>query len=383
MTIAIDIRSLQSHPGGITEYVLALCTSLLKTTDEHYYIFFTSGTRQLSIPFPHSGPRHEVVHCRLPNKILNATLFLFRWPKLDHFIETRVGRKIDVFFMPNIGFCSFTHRANIVLTVHDISFALYPQLFGWKMRAWHILICPRNILMRAQRIIAVSHWTRHNLIREYAISEDRITVTPLASSLHQTNGKTAALPPSLRDERRYLLLLGAHDNRKNAQGIIDAFVRARSKYPSTMHGMSLVLTGDVGTIERVICSVSGTAAVREYIICVGFVDRKERDRLIASAWGLLYPSMYEGFGIPLLEAAQYGIPIVASARASIGEVIDCGALLIDPYNSEELAFAMHSICSDRELRSAVTQGYKAQEGTFNWNKTARHTREALEYAHRN
>ena len=267
----------------------------------------------------------------------------------------------------------------VVTTVHDITFRLYPDWFTLKDRlvlGWGL----RATLRTAAGTLAVSECTRRDLEQVYGLAPERITVTPNALAngfAPPTKEATEETLARLGVQRPYALFVGVLQPRKNIERMVRATIAAREE-----HGLDLrlVVAGKVGwkaesALETVLAAeVAGTA---QYL---GYVDDEDLPALYAGAEMLLFPTLYEGFGIPVLEAFACGTPVITSNVSALPEVAGDAALLVDPRDEAAIASAIANLTRDEDLRTRlIARGHERVE-RFSWTRTARLTLEAYERA---
>jgi glycosyltransferase involved in cell wall biosynthesis len=298
-----------------------------------------------------------------PNKALNAAWWLTDRPGLG----SLVGVTPDVFWAPNQNFIPATSGARFVLTVHDLSFERYPEFFSLKQRLWHRAVNPKKLCQRADALLAVSEHTKRDLIELYGIAPDKITVTYPGF----TNLTYAQDVMPMRLPERYILHVGAMEPRKNQRSLIDAFGQLK-----TLVGMSdvkLILVGPDGWRNREIRNAIRGASHADDILTFGFVNPREKAELYRRASVFAFPSFYEGFGLPALEAMAAGAPVVASFASSLGEVVGDAGILIDPYRPLELAEALVSILESPAFAARLSEHGRDRAGRFTWKSCAEKT----------
>ncbi len=371
MRIALDARPLLEDGGGVFGYTYNLFEALIRLYPEDTFVLFWTGRNKLPKAI-HAlkAPNTQFLHINVPNKIINGFLAVIRKPQLDTLIARKTKMSVDAIFFPNLGFITHSARIPALVTVHDMSFIVHTELYTHKQQWWHTLINPYRILHSANALCAVSSQTKGDIESLYHVPSEHIYVTPLACPVSPKNDTKRTIP-----EGPYALLLSAHDARKNASGAIEALLRYRIAYPSS--SVRLVCT----TTHRALSDLERYIArhhplQKDMIVLVTNVDDTYRNALLKSAQVLMYPSMYEGFGLPLLEAARWGIPVIASSNSSIPETIQGKAILVDPYSVQEITQAITEIFAHPSpAPSASTQSNDEQ---YSWDQTARQTKGILE-----
>lgn len=253
----------------------------------------------------------------------------------------------------------------VVMTVYDMTHELYPELFSANDRtiAWK-----RAVLGRAQRIIAISENTKRDLLRFYPLEENRVAVVHLAHSLGR--GRAVAASPDLPEN--YLLFVGQRGGYKNFAFFV------RSVAPLLRDNPDLVIVcagGGAFTPQEhdLLAALKVAARVRQFPV--------SDDALVAlygGAMAFVFPSLYEGFGIPVLEAYSCGCPVLLSNRSSLPEVGGEAAVYFDPEDEESLRSAAVRVITDAGLRESLVARGRARAGAFSWEKVARETRTIYE-----
>jgi len=360
MRIAVDIRPLlDPQKAGVSLYTLNLVRWLTKRGAHDYRLFCNSYGR----PFPEDAPPEyiNVRHCqaRWPNKALNACIAAFGHPRID-----RMVGGAEVLYLPNLNFAAA--GCPTVVTVHDLSFRRYPEFFSPKQRLWHRLIDADSLLKKAAIVIAVSKHTKDDIIETYGIAEDRIRiVTPAVSGEFRPRDekKIASVRGKYGLPERFILCLGTLEPRKNVEGLIRAFNIIDAD-------TDLVIVGGKGWMYDRIFKAAAQSPKRQRIHFLGYVAEWDKPALYCAASAFVYPSFYEGFGIPALEAMACGTPVIASHASSLGEVVGDAGLLINPANHEEIAWAIDSMLDDTALRERCRARGIEKAADFSWEKGA-------------
>ncbi len=261
----------------------------------------------------------------------------------------------------------------VVYTLHDLSLIKFRDKHP-RERVWYFDLFFKRRLPYASHIITVSDFIRSEIIEELKIPQQMITTVHEAPDPGFSPRSEAELSETLRRHglpREYILFVGTLDPRKNLPLLLDALSICKTDVP-------LVLVGWQGWgDEEVWRGIEGLGLSRRVFV-TGYVSEDTLACLFSGAVAFVYPSLYEGFGLPVLEAMACGCPVICSNAASLPEVAGDAALLIDPKSAESLAHSLDEICSDSELRDSLrTRGF-ARAAQFSWRETARRTLEVFQ-----
>ena len=380
MRIGIDVRCLQDGThSGVEEYVRALLEELFASDTENEYLLFANAWNTGRIDFSWTE-RYRNVSVRLsrwPNKLLNLCFWYFGWPKAD-----RMLGGTDVFFMPNLNFIALSRDVRFVLTAHDLSFELFPETFSWKRRLWHVFVDFRRLVRRADRVIAVSQSTADDLRAVYGTSEQKIRVIPSGiRDIFRPVDRNDATLLSIKEKYglpfKFILSLGTIEPRKNLISLLRAFETMQGSGHPELMKYALVIAGTEGWASRDFFDQVRRSPVRDRIILTGFVEDRDKPGLYSLASAFVYPSLYEGFGFPPLEALACGTPVIASHSSSLPEVVGAEAILIDPYRPEEILQALRQLLLSRELQEILRDAGPVQASHFSWPRAAASVRKVL------
>ena len=262
-----------------------------------------------------------------------------------------------------------------VVTVHDLAWARYPETYDPADLRMQTRVVPRS-LRRAAHIITVSHSTARDLTETLDVPAERITAIPLGVSPtfspHGPALSPDAFPGAERLAGGYLLHLatGGPHPRKNVAGLLEAYARLRADQPAP----PLVVAGDVASERgRALMDTAADLGLADHVIFPGQVSEAVLPALYRSAALLVYPSLYEGFGLPILEAMASGLPVITSNRSSMPEVAGDAAILVDPESVEDLTAALRQALTDDALRRDLAQRGLDRSRKFTWERTARET----------
>jgi len=270
--------------------------------------------------------------------------------------------------------------APLVVTVHDISYVTNPEWFS--PRDLRVLSAgvPRSI-RKAAHVITVSESARRQIVDQYRVPEDRISAIPngpgpAAKPIENGEARAELSALGLNFERPYLLAVGNLQPRKNLVRFIQAF---RILVESHHHEVELVIVGPRRyRAEEVLQAAAGTAT--ELIHFTGYVTDRQLAACYACSTAFVFPSLYEGFGMPALEAMAHGIPVACSDVDALREVCGDAALLFDPHSVDGIANAIDKVLKDSDLRQRLSQAGIARAAQFSWEKSAQLTLEVYRKA---
>jgi glycosyltransferase involved in cell wall biosynthesis len=369
MRIGIDATPLLKERSGIGQYVHGLIQGL-QTVDvrNSYRLFYPSWTEfGGSSPFSvHSFPTQRLPW---PKWYLSLATGFCRWPfpKLS-----RLTNSEDLFhwtsnFLPPKG-CR-----RQIMTLYDLTSLLFPKHHPWGRRVAHSMMIARSAAV-ADGIIVISHHTKQDVMRYLGVPESKLYVVhPAASSLFASKSvaqRSMALSKYGLPDKSYILFIGNIEPRKNLVRLLVAYSEAR-KQLTRRH--RLVLVGGQGWQNAEIFRKAEELDLGSDLIFLGYVPDEDLPALMSGAVVFVYPSLYEGFGLPPLEAMACGTPVITSNVASLPEVVGDAAILIDPYDTAALASSLTRVLESRELRQELHErGIKRAE-LFSWENTARQT----------
>lgn len=371
LKIGIDIRCLMSPTRtGVAEYTHELLNAIFKIDKENqYYLFYNSYNEVFEhIPL-WSGNNLHYIATNWPNKLFNASIKILGWPKLDKLVS-RHG-KLDYFFSPNLNFTALSKHVKPILTVHDLSFKFFPQFFSIKQKLWHWAINPKKQCQQADSILVLSENTKRDIVNYYKISSEKIKVAH--GGLAEIFGRPPADKEKVKQKynlpNRFILFLGTVEPRKNIIGLIEAFERV---YSSLSIPYSLVIAGSGrGWKNKEIYDRALASPLRDKIEFIGYVEYAEKPALYSLADLFVYPSFYEGFGFPVLEAMACGVPVITSNRSSLPEITNNATYLVNPNRPAELADAIVKMLTDNNLREHFKKAGLEQTKKFTWEAAAK------------
>ena len=257
----------------------------------------------------------------------------------------------------------------VVLTIHDVSYERHPEWYPYR-RDWMRRSFYRRSARAAARILTDSEFSAAEIAAAYHISRARITVAPLgvSASFHPADAtKPEELPTEVA--MPYLLHVGDLHERRNLPLVVDAMMAARRHFGSAV-AMSLVLAGVDRGVGDGVCAMAAEAGAPEAVVPLGRVDEAMLHVLYHCATALVYPSRYEGFGLPVLEALASGTPVIASRAASMPEVVGDAGILLDPDDSAAWTTAIVDVANDEHVRNRLKAAGPVRAAAFTWDRTA-------------
>lgn len=370
LRIAVDIRHLATPlHTGVAQYTISLLHALIPLAPHIHFTLFSSGklaAREHVPVFPYENCTH--IHLQTSNRLL-AFRSLF---SPNFALEQLLPHEIDAWFFPNLNFI----RTNkpYTLTIHDISFALFPHFFTLKQRLWHTLVHPKRLFTHASHLFAVSNNTKIDAVQLFDIPETKISVThlgiPPAILVEQPNNNPERLA-QLGITFPYFLTLSSFEPRKNLLRLILAYnhFRHTTQMKNPPH---FVLAGGGGWKEKPLQKLIASSPYKNDIHLLRRFLESDKPLLYKNAVAFLFPSIYEGFGLPPLEALACGTPVIVSQTSSLPELFGEKAMLINPLAPHDFAFAMEQMFN-QQIRERYQKSSDAIRQTFTFHKTAQKT----------
>lgn len=377
MRIAVDIRSLTApHKTGVGIVTESIVRAMAVQAPDDEFLLFATGSEEALMNIPEWNlPNVTVAPLRVPNKLANLLWSLPIGPTMERFLPVQP----DVWLFPN----AHIHKTQLPYTVifHDAAIKTMPECFTLKdhLRAG---VAQETTMFRAARsVIAVSEHSRRDAIEYYGVASESIVAAPLGVD------HTVFLPreqPSDRSyraaydlNRPYILWLATREPRKNADAVIRAYTLFRDRGGAAI---PLVLAGAQGWKTKHIDEALRSSPYQSDIRAHLYVPEKHKAALYRGATVFVFPSLYEGFGLPVLEAMACGVPVITSLTSSLPDVVGNAALLIDPLNITDLAHALTQLLDGENgaaFRSKLVARSLVQAKTFSWNATATIVLDAL------
>ncbi len=365
MSIYVDVSAAVNRRAGLGRYAESLARALVALRPDRFALFCNAG----------KGARYPLNGLEgVPHRRVRAGYKPWR---MAVWVGSLAGLGFDG-LLPGAELYHATEHLLLplrgvpgVLTVHDLIFRLFPEHHKW-LNLWYLNATMPRYCHRAAAIIAVSDATRRDLVRRYGVPEARITVVHEAAAAH-------FVPPSPEQvERaracyglpeRYLLRVGTIEPRKNLERLLDALVELRRSDPDAR----LVVVGAKGWLYEGFFQRLEATDLREAVQVTGRVPDADLPAIYGGATLLVEPSLYEGFGLPLLEAMACGTPVVCSSTSSLPEVGGTAASYFDPHDTHAIAGRIRAIWRDRGLQESMRQAGLVRAAQFSWERAARET----------
>lgn len=361
MIIAIDGNEANVEKRvGISEYAFELLKEFSNHSQNTKFIIYLKDKPRADLPRPSDNWTYKVIG---PRKLWTQIVL-----PINLYKDCRLkGRQIDVFF-------SLTHYAPrfspvpTVISVMDLSFIHFPEMFKasdlYQLRSW-----TAYSVRQAARVFTISNASKNDIIKEYKIPENKVVVTYPGIKMTNKNSKIKNKYKIFGD---YILFVGTLQPRKNIERLIEAFSTLRNR------NLQLIIVGKTGWLYEDILNAPKKYGVVENVKFLEFVSDEDLSELYSNAEFFILPSLYEGFGLPVLEAMQHGCPVITSNVSSLPEAGGDAALYVNPESTEDIAEKMAMLLKDEKLRKEMIEKGKRQVKKFSWEKTARETLKVLE-----
>ena len=368
MKIGIDCRTILNPQfgelAGVGHYTYYLIKYLLETDKQNEYILFFYD-RRIKVPEFEQANVKIVYFPGLEN--LGKVPFFYR-----HWFIPQVLRlyRLDVYHNPANIIPIFYFKKSVI-TIHDLAIYKNPEWFPDHQFFPKRILIPWSIA-KAKKIIAVSQNTKDDLIKLFNINKDKIVVIHEgAEDYNKFLLEENKIAEKVKIKDPYFLFIGTLEPRKNLVRLIEAF--AEFLKISQNKNFKLVLAGKQGWKFEPIFETIESLGLNDKVLCLGYISLEEKIYLLKNALALTYPSLYEGFGLPIVEAMNLGVPIITSNIASIPELVIDNALLIDPYNVETIRNALQEVATDSQLRENLSKKGRGIAQNFTWQECARKT----------
>jgi len=263
----------------------------------------------------------------------------------------------------------------VVVSIHDLSFEHLPETFRWRSRK-QLRITVRRSAREAAQVIALSEFARSDIVASYHVSSEKVTVIPLAAPAHfgpvQDEEELQRVRQTYGIEGDYILSVGTIQPRKNLSRLVAAYSRLRWARPEVKLPQ-LVLVGKCAWLYDETLRTIKELEVSNSVILTGYVPGADLPALYSGALCFVYPSYFEGFGLPPLEAMKCGTPVIVGDRTSLPEVVGDAGLLVNPFEVDSITSAIQRVITDSNLRAQLRVKGLERAKLFDWQETARQT----------
>lgn len=384
MKIGIDVNCLLFDHSGIGHYTRNLVENLLLIDKSNQYFLYADNflrkraerQAELAALVDHTHGRGKIVVLPLPPKIKE---FLLGTP---YPLKNLIRQDLDVYFAPHFTGIAQNGFTKTVVTVHDVIFLKHPEYWAGNLGRYYarrVKIAVQN----AKKIIVDSEATKKDLIELLNVPENKIKVVYLGSSdkfksFNRITEKDIILQKTsqyLDPRYQYILSVGTIEPRKNFEAIVRAFallpLQIKNRY-------RIALIGSNGWKNEALSQIIYDSNLKEKVVFPGFIPDTDLPYIYNRADVFVYPSLAEGFGLPVLEAMASGLPVITSNNSSLPEVVEKAGLLVNPQDEKEIAAALKTLILKPKLAQKLSRLGLEQAKKFSWEKTAKQTLKILE-----
>ncbi|MGB3903440.1 MAG: glycosyltransferase family 1 protein [Anaerolineae bacterium] len=363
MRICVNASPAVHHIAGLGRYTQELMAALLAIDSENDYVAFYNRPGEAQVDPPLDRISHLTTN--LATKPWRMTALIGHLARIP---QDRLFPEVDLFhatdhLLPRLA------RVRSVFTLHDLVFRFYPETHKLLNRWFLTLMMPR-FLEAADAVIAVSEWTKKDAIELYGLDEDKVSVIYEGVNPRfrpASAERISALRHKYGILEKFILSVGTIEPRKNLTSLLEAYHSVRNG----RRDLKLVIVGKKGWLYEGFFRRLRELGLENEVIFPGFVPDEDLPSLYSAADLFVFPSLYEGFGLPVLEAMACGAPVVTSNTSSLPEVAGEAALLIDPRSLQALARAMRDVLGNKTLRDDLRARGPKHAAKFTW-ETAAH-----------
>ena len=367
MKISIDARGANWYKGtGIGTYTENILNNIINIDKTNSYHIYWSGEGYT----PYYKDNCKIIMCSKK---------YHRFFEENYFPYNTFKEGVDIFHIPQNGIgLNENIKCKKVVTIHDLIPYIMPETVGRGYLLKFLREVPR-IIQLSDGILTVSQWSKKDILKFFPIDPNKIIVTPLAANENYKPLDKKWCKDYVKKrfdvDKPFILYIGGFSRRKNVKGLISAFINT---YESYNEETCLLIGGGYKEEGQILYKYVKDIGFSEKIIFTGFIDDKELPILYNGCKCFVYPSFYEGFGLPPLEAMSCGAPVIASNNTSIPEVVDDAGILIDPFCINSLEEALLKVINDDSLRNKLSEKSLERASLFSWEKTAKKTIAAYE-----
>jgi glycosyltransferase involved in cell wall biosynthesis len=370
LRIAIDAHSVGTGLGGNESYATNLVEALAEIDQKNQYTIYVTKREAL-----------ERFKDRWPNFRVRSTLPHTPLIRIPLTLSSELRRNpVDLlhvqFTSPPVAPCP------VVVSIHDLSFEHLPLTFKRRSRM-QLRMTVRRSARQAAQVLTLSEYVRDDVIATYGIDAERVVVVPPAAPAHFSPVRDEKELQRVRQkygiDQNYILSVGAIQPRKNLPRLLEAYSLLRRSQPE-VNLPQLVLVGKCAWLYDETLRKIEELGLGKQVMLTGYVPQADLPALYSGAQCFIYPSYFEGFGLPPLEAMKCGAPVIVGNRTSLPEVVDDAAVLVDPFEVGDIAAGIGKVLNDATLRSSLRTKGLERARLFNWRETARKTLAVYEKA---
>jgi len=358
MRFSVDAHAIGCHLTGNEVYIRNLLHEFARLDEDNEWIAYISK---------------QGAEADLPSRIQTRSVSQNPYKRLGMDLSQHVRRD-----RPDLLHVQYTSplltTVPLIVSVHDVSYLEYPQYFT-RFRSAQLRVTVKRTLKRAARVLTPSEFSRRAILKHYRIDEDKVVVVPnaVASKFRPIERDVArvAIQRKFGIHRPFVLTVGDLQPRKNHLGLLQAFEGVLQAEPQLQQ--DLVFVGKETWYSRELHRAVERSVLRDRVHFTGFVDDDELVQFYGASDLFVFPSFYEGFGLPILEAMACGRAVACSRLTAMPEVANAAGILFDPGSKEEMARAMLDVLRDQELRARLERLGSQRAATFSWEKSAART----------
>lgn len=371
MRIGVDCRTMlnpiSGERAGVGHYTYHLVKALLEVDRKNEYVLY----------FDHRMPAAVVDDFAAANVTVRRLPF-FKYRKFLPFAYSHLllaaflsRDNLDVFHAP-ANVMPLSYNRPTVVTIHDLAIYKHPEWFPTQIASTRVLV-PQTV-KKAKAVITVSKATKKDLLDLFNVPSKKVTVVPEAAdtTLLQLRDKAADVRKIYKLPKKFLFYVGTIEPRKNLTALIQAWQRLAHTRPAVVKDTALVIAGGLGYRGQEVLDLIGTLKMPA-IKALGYLPHNHKVKLMAEAEAFVFPTKYEGFGLPVLEAMQLGTPVISSNVSAIPEITGNTALLGSPDDVEALTENIRKVLTRPALAKKMSLDGKKQARQFSWKRAARET----------
>ena len=366
MRIGINTRFLiKNRQEGLGVYTQEVSQRLAKIYPEHeWYFIFDRQYDESFITSSNITPIISYPSARHP--------LLWYWWFEKSLPKQFSKHRLDMFFSTD-SYLSLSAKIPQLLTVHDLAFEYFPKSIPWLVHQYYQYFIPKYC-RKANQLIAISNHTKNDILLKYQIEENKIHTIS-----NGVSDEFSVLSPieiqSIRNQysqqKPYFLYVGAVHPRKNVISILQAFEKLKTSHPDLPH--QLLIVGRNAWDNQSFLDYLNNMQHRKDVIWMESLERLALVQVIGAAIAMVYISLYEGFGLPVLESMASGVTVITSINSPMEEIVQDAGLVVNPLDIHQIANAMYQIAIDENLRNSLNSKSKKISHLYHWDKTARET----------